>query len=107
MPLGRPPVRPSRESRLLDGRKSLARRLWHRTPGGTEPAEQQAQRDAVTWDIPDQYYFFSMAAEPEQANVKTTTTVTRVEPVYEYEEEYQPCWVWVLLVFPCLIPAFW
>jgi hypothetical protein len=41
-----------------------------------------------------------MAATPEQAAGEEKDT-------YLYEEEYQPWFVWMLILAPCFMPAIW
>jgi hypothetical protein len=37
----------------------------------------------------------------------SVTTITSVTVNYLYEEEYQPWFVWTLILAPCLLPMVW
>jgi hypothetical protein len=43
-------------------------------------------------------------AEEQEAG---TTTVVSVRQTYLYEEVYQPCFLWTLILAPCFMPAVW
>jgi hypothetical protein len=50
----------------------------------------------------------TMAKGTVQKNADgSTTTITEVKTNYLYEEEYQPWFVWTLILAPCLMPVVW